>query len=1374
MDQVTKRQAEVLFLIHEYVREKGYPPTVRELVSLTGRKSTAGIQKLLDALERKGHIKKAPGRSRGIVPRGAGQSVWVPLVGGVVAGAPVLSEKNIERYCALDESMAPKGSFLLRVQGDCMVGDHIRDGDLVLVMPQRSAEDGEIVVAMENNETMVKRFQRGVPLAEKPLSIRGDVQLSIIGKVVAVFRFLDSVHSITAAEDRRSFRAIQEHIEGRSNEADVHSKAARESVPVYLSANLIEEVDSRLADCAATANVMKRNPSKQIIEEILSQSILDQATESIVVCDEQGRIIRVSEVTYRYIKRRSLRLPFNDVFSLKIASERVRRPTWFSITDVLKGKIFQNEEVIFSKGCDIVYFLLSARPLMKHPGRVPGCIVTLTDITERRRAEEALRESNEKYRTLVEQSLEGIIIAQGVTPRLVFANPAIGQILNYTPDELMALSPEKIRCLIHPEDRTLLFQRFNDRLKGEPTPPRYEFRGVRKDGSVCWLEITSTRIVYRGKPAIQGTFVDITKRKKIEQELLESEERFRTIVEQAADAIIAHDLDGRILIVNSLACKYTGYSKEELLAMNASDIDDKIIEREYRKKHWEELRVGKYEKIETIHTRKNGSTYPAELLLVKIVFKGQPIILTFGRDITERKRMELTLRASEGKYRSLVESSDDSIYLVDRDCSYLFMNKKHLSRLGLKSNQVIGRSYSEFHAPEETKDFIQKVDKVIHTKKSLSYEYKSQRDNRYFIRTLSPLKSAGADNPDVITVISKDITALKRAENELREREAFNFALFQYNPVETVVVDLEGRVTGFNLAKENSGDRLPHIGALMYRDYAGKHTIDMHAELMDCIKSGKAKEFPGRRYGEKYLSITMSPFSKGALIISEDITDRKRAEESLQKERDTFFSVLQKAPYGVVLLDKDEESIFINGEFTRLTGYTIADVPTVKDWFRLAYPTKKYRVSVIKTWKKDFAQRTGEKIFHRRFHRSFFRTFKVTCKDGIIKDIEFRPTMLEDGSTIVMLADITERKRMHELLETAATEWHATFDAISDAVCLLDREGRIKRCNETMLKLFGKPFRSIANRNCWEVLQDVSKLPEGYPLALLQETRRSQSEVQLRDGRWFRMSIDPLLSEQGQWTGSVLTLSDINQRMLAEKELQDSREQLRNLTTYLQSVREQERTHIAREIHDELAQVLTALRMDVSWLNKRLPREQIPWLAKTKSMSKLIDNTIQTVKRISAELRPGVLDDLGLVAAIEWQAEEFQNRTGISCRVAIDPEDITVNQDCSTAVFRIFQETLTNVARHAHATKVTVDLKERAGMLTLKVTDNGKGITKKQISNPRSFGLIGMKERVHPWGGRVSIEGSSKKGTTVLVSLPYTKEQNNVQDVSKHVPFQLP
>ena len=229
---------------------------------------------------------------------------------------------------------------------------------------------------------------------------------------------------------------------------------------------------------------------------------------------------------------------------------------------------------------------------------------------------------------------------------------------------------------------------------------------------------------------------------------------------------------------------------------------------------------------------------------------------------------------------------------------------------------------------------------------------------------------------------------------------------------------------------------------------------------------------------------------------------------------------------------------------------------------------------------------------------------------------------------------------------------------------------------------------------------------------------------------------------------------EIIDRKKVEEELKKSHEELHSLSAHLNTIREEERTHIAREIHDELGQVLTAFKMDLYWLHKKLPQEQNSLLEKINSMLVLIDKTIKKVQKISAELRPGLLDDLGLKAAIEWQSEEFQQQTGIKGEINLSFDDSILEQELATAIFRIFQELLTNITRHANATKIKVNLHRESDSLVLEVKDNGKGITEKQISDPMSFGLIGMKERIRFWKGEVTFIGSRNKGTTVRVCVP--------------------
>ncbi len=230
--------------------------------------------------------------------------------------------------------------------------------------------------------------------------------------------------------------------------------------------------------------------------------------------------------------------------------------------------------------------------------------------------------------------------------------------------------------------------------------------------------------------------------------------------------------------------------------------------------------------------------------------------------------------------------------------------------------------------------------------------------------------------------------------------------------------------------------------------------------------------------------------------------------------------------------------------------------------------------------------------------------------------------------------------------------------------------------------------------------------------------------------------------------------AEIEHRTRAEDELLLSRQKLRDLYAHFQTLREEERNDIAREIHDELGQIMTAIKMDLSWIRDRIPKNLSDLVDRTNSNVELVNKTIQTIKRIITELRPAMLDHLGLGAAIEWQAMEFQKRTGISCDVTINPPDIVVSPEVSIALFRIFQESLTNVARHANATSLRASLRMEDNKLRLEVADDGIGIEESKLSQAKSFGIMGMRERVNQFNGVIKITGNAGKGTLVSVSIP--------------------
>jgi PAS domain S-box-containing protein len=257
------------------------------------------------------------------------------------------------------------------------------------------------------------------------------------------------------------------------------------------------------------------------------------------------------------------------------------------------------------------------------------------------------------------------------------------------------------------------------------------------------------------------------------------------------------------------------------------------------------------------------------------------------------------------------------------------------------------------------------------------------------------------------------------------------------------------------------------------------------------------------------------------------------------------------------------------------------------------------------------------------------------------------------------------------------------------------------------------------------------------------------------DGRPMRIEGDYMViyDGAGRIAGHFGIQRDVTDKHRAGEQIRESRQQLRALAARLQQVREEERTSIAREIHDELGQALTGLKLDMAWMKQRLPHDR-GLLTQCASIIQRIDGTLGAVRRIATDLRPSVLDQLGLAAAIEWQGQEFGGRTGIDVVMDICPDGAPIPDDLGSSAFRILQESLTNVARHARATRVVIRLCQSPTLLTLEVSDDGVGIAPERLEGTASLGLIGMRERAGACGGELSIARRPDSGTTVLLRVP--------------------
>jgi PAS domain S-box-containing protein len=480
--------------------------------------------------------------------------------------------------------------------------------------------------------------------------------------------------------------------------------------------------------------------------------------------------------------------------------------------------------------------------------------------------------------------------------------------------------------------------------------------------------------------------------------------------------------------------------------------------------------------------------------------------------------------------------------------------------------------------------------------------------------------------------------------------------------------------------------------------------------------------------------------------------DRQTAEEALAEQKSLLRTIIDTEPECVKLLAADGTLLEMNQAGLAMIEADSADQVIGKCVYPLVVPEHRER----------FAEINGSAFRG----QSGTLQFELVGLKGIRRWMETHavPLRSQSGEIVAALSvtrDITQRRLTEEALRQSEVRFKIVARATNDAIWDWNLLTNEVWWNEGVTTLFRYPPDQVSADVEWWYQnvhpEDRERVVSGVHAALEtgQPTWRGEYRYRCGDGSYaFVIDRGYVIHEGGKPTRMIGCMTDITLGKQAQTELEDSHERLRALAGHLQAAREEERTRVAREIHDELGQALTGVKMDLAWLRKKLPKELGLLREKTESMLGLMDQTIQSVRRISTELRPGVLDDLGLTAAIEWQIHEFQKRTGIKCQLAARLEDIGLDRPRSTALFRIFQETLTNIARHAHATKVSIKLEQNNGDVSLHVQDNGNGIPKSKLSDPRSLGILGMRERALLLGGEVFIQGTRGKGTKVTARIP--------------------
>jgi PAS domain S-box-containing protein len=455
---------------------------------------------------------------------------------------------------------------------------------------------------------------------------------------------------------------------------------------------------------------------------------------------------------------------------------------------------------------------------------------------------------------------------------------------------------------------------------------------------------------------------------------------------------------------------------------------------------------------------------------------------------------------------------------------------------------------------------------------------------------------------------------------------------------------------------------------------------------------------------------------------------------------------------GMRLVDEDGNILLVNDSFCRI--FQMEKEKLLGKPFSIVYD-KDEQEDALKTFQRDIRNNKIKTLFER----------ENTLWNGRKAWFEFSNSFLtlpdDNRITLSIVKEISKRKKSEIELRESESKYKMLFNNANDAVFVtqLSKEksyGDFIEVNEIACTRLGytkeeflqlSPSAIVSQKNINDFNLNTERLlKEGHVIYDLVH--------RAKDKKLIPVEINSHLFIYNEKPTILSIARDITERKQAEEKLRRTSKLLRELATHLQSVREEERTMIAQEIHDELGQVLTALKIQVSLLANKLNNDQEPLKKKINSLLDMIDASVESVQKISSKLRPGILDELGLIAAIEWQTEEFEKLTNIKCSLVLPKEEVILEKDKSTAIFRIFQEALTNIARHSQSNKAQISLLNHQSNIYLEIQDNGKGISQDQIKDFKSLGIHGMKERAMVFGGQVNIEGIAGKGTIVKVEIP--------------------
>ncbi|RJO62537.1 MAG: PAS domain S-box protein [Dehalococcoidia bacterium] len=750
-----------------------------------------------------------------------------------------------------------------------------------------------------------------------------------------------------------------------------------------------------------------------------------------------------------------------------------------------------------------------------------------------------------------------------------------------------------------------------------------------------------------------------------------------------------------------------------------------------------------------------------------------------GAELLRQKlqQAEEALRGARAELECVLDLVTHGIRIVNKDYSIKAINRALAEMSGVSAEQVVGRKCYEIFPSVACHTGECRMARILGGEESVRVEIERARSDGSTVPclvTAIPFHGPEGETAGIIETF-RDITMRRQMQAQLLESEERYKALINLGTeVGEAVVMLQDE-SGIEALQTFVSDEWPRITGYDKNELLSMSFFDLviPAERVASMERHRikmsGKTLPGlfeinivRRDGaiipvELTSAFTMYRGQRANVAYIRDISERKKAEKELKKQTIIFQAHLDSSLDGIMVVDPEGNRLIQNSSVDRIWG-----IPQRAKNQPGAGPG----LPVVSARTKD-SQQFHDKVLRLANDPTEKIRDEVELINGKVIERYSAPITGADGKRygrIWNFHDVTETKKAERALRESEELYRTLFENTGTATSLAEEDATIVLVNTEFEKLSGYSKAEIEGKKKWtefipaadlplaleysrEISSDPSRIPNGFELRFVARNKRIKNVI---------VTVNRIPGG----TRRIASIKDITRRKRVEKDLKKSRQRIRGLLEHVELVREEERKRIAVEIHDELGQLLTALKMDVVWLAKRIPAEQENMQKRASSMRQTVDMTIQSVKRISAELRPHVLDNLGLSAAIEWQVKQIKDVTGVDCRFVSSPPDVTPDADTAVALFRIFQEAITNAVRHSKASQIMVELRQFPVRIRLTVEDNGLGIKHSEINDAKAFGLIGIKEKARALGGDVEITGRPNRGTVITAEIPLRKKED--------------